>query len=205
MKIIVWDVDDVLNNLMEIWFYEKWTREHPECSFSYDNLTENPPHRILGVSLEDYLESLDSFRKESYMTLEPKAEVLHWFNLYGHKFRHIALTATPIHTSSIVAHWVLKNFCKWIRTIHIIPSFRHFDNSPVYEKNKGDFFEWFSRVDLFIDDSITNISLGTEKGIKTILWPQPWNRVNRSISETLLDINKILELEHEDESIRLRN
>ncbi|GAB6183705.1 hypothetical protein [Thermodesulfovibrio hydrogeniphilus] len=204
MKTIVWDIDDVLNNLMEQWFYEKWLREHSDFKLSYSDLTENPPHKILGITIEEYQESLDEFRLTSYMNLKPNSEVIDWFNNYGSSFRHIVLTSTPLHTSPIVANWVYTYFCRWIRTIHVIPSYRSYDNSPVYESNKGEFFDWFLPVDLVIDDSITNVNFVTKKGVKAILWPQPWNKIKRSVSETLLLINKIL-MEHQDESIRLCN
>ncbi len=192
MKIIVWDIDDVLNNLMEQWFYEKWLKENSNCKLTYSDLIENPPHKILGINIEKYQESLDEFRLTSYMKLRPNTEVLDWFNSYGSSFRHIVLTSTPLHTSSIVANWVYKHFSRWIRTIHVIPSYRAYDNSPRYESNKGEFFDWFIPVDLFIDDSITNVNLVSKKGIKAVLWPQPWNKVKRSVSETLLLIKKLL-------------
>ena len=62
MKTIVWDVDDVLNDLMKVWF-KGWTSSGGSlCPLSYDQLTGNPPHEILKISMPEYLASLDAFR-----------------------------------------------------------------------------------------------------------------------------------------------
>ncbi len=61
MKTIVWDVDDVLNNLMGDWF-KKWRSLHPACTLSYDNISGNPPHELLDINVDEYKHSLDTFR-----------------------------------------------------------------------------------------------------------------------------------------------
>ena len=61
MLTLAWDVDDVLNNLMQVWLEEAWLPVHPECSVTYRELTANPPHREIGASLDEYLASLDDF------------------------------------------------------------------------------------------------------------------------------------------------
>ena len=62
MNLIVWDIDDVLNDLMRAWFELHWRPRHPECSLHYSQLRENPPQRVLGISESEYLSSLDEFR-----------------------------------------------------------------------------------------------------------------------------------------------
>jgi hypothetical protein len=49
MRTIVWDVDDVLNDLMAQWFSRGWKRERPTGAAEYCDLNENPPHASLGV------------------------------------------------------------------------------------------------------------------------------------------------------------
>ena len=59
MKTIVWDVDDVLNDLMREWI-ENWSRPaRPGCTIAYHAITKNPPPRVLGISLEEYRKPLD--------------------------------------------------------------------------------------------------------------------------------------------------
>ena len=45
MLTLAWDVDDVLNDLMQVWLEEAWLPAHPECNVTYRDLTSNPPHR----------------------------------------------------------------------------------------------------------------------------------------------------------------
>jgi len=44
MKAIMWDVDDVLNDLMGEWFRTRWIPLHPQCPVDYLGITVNPPH-----------------------------------------------------------------------------------------------------------------------------------------------------------------
>ena len=37
MKTIVWDVDDVLNDLMRDWLTQWWMPAHPETKIDYEN------------------------------------------------------------------------------------------------------------------------------------------------------------------------
>ncbi|OGW41235.1 MAG: hypothetical protein A2Y97_11310 [Nitrospirae bacterium RBG_13_39_12] len=186
MITIAWDIDDVLNDLMRCWFWEKWLPDHQECKKSYEDLKENPPHRILGVSLNEYLQSLDEFRlSEQYMKMKPVRDIMEWFLSQGRNFRHIALTAVPLRASSISAQWVIKNFGKWIRTFHFVPSKRSLEDIPEYDKDKGDFLKWFGRVDILIDDNPENIKNVSISGIKGLLIPKPWNTETHSTLEVL--------------------
>ena len=72
MKTIVWDVDDVLNNLMQSWLETAWLPAHPACQITYRLLTENPPHHLLGISKIEYLQSLDDFRLNRFGQLKPR-------------------------------------------------------------------------------------------------------------------------------------
>ena len=62
MKTIIWDVDDVLNDLMRAWFEDYAALNGTHTHITYDRLTSNPPHELLGISRMEYLESLDKFR-----------------------------------------------------------------------------------------------------------------------------------------------
>ena len=97
MKTIAWDVDDVLNDLMlTCGFKQKWIKEHKDCKVRYPEVAENPPHRLLGVGINEYLSSLDEYRLSAlYQQMTPIKEIMEWFARGGNNFRHIALTAVP--------------------------------------------------------------------------------------------------------------
>lgn len=192
MITIAWDIDDVLNDLMRCWFEEKWLPSHRECKKGYEDLKENPPHGILGISLDDYLKSLDEYRlSERYIKMKPIQGVMEWFLRYGKRFRHIALTAVPLRASSISAQWVINNFGMWIRTFHFVPSKRQHEDIPEYEKDKGDFLKWLGKVDVLIDDNIKNINSAERVGIKGILMPRPWNNQNYTITDILNTLGQL--------------
>lgn len=176
MKTIVWDVDDVLNDLMLSWFSEAWMREHPDCAVKYGDITENPPHDILGVGRDEYLGSLDGFRLSGlYADMPPHPAAKEFFGRHGDGFRHIALTAVPLKAAHVSAGWVMKHFGRWIRTFHFIPSKREGEALPSYDEDKGRFLEWLGKADLFIDDNSGNLSHARRTGIKALAAPRPWN------------------------------
>lgn len=186
MITIAWDIDDVLNDLMRCWFKEKWLPVHQECKKTYEDLKENPPHKVLGASLHEYLKSLDEYRlSEQYPQMRPVQDIMEWFLQFGRNFRHIALTAVPITASPISAQWVIKNFGRWIRTFHFVPSKRSQEDIPEYERDKADFLQWFGKVDVLIDDNPENIKSAERVGIKGILVPQPWNGQFLTTTEVL--------------------
>lgn len=186
MPTIVWDVDDVLNTLMRSWFEECWLTLHPECLLRYEDLVENPPHRLLGVNLGEYLSSLDEFRLSGgFQQLEPVGEILEWFDKFGGGFRHIALTATPMVAAPISAAWVMRHFGQWIRCFSFVPSKRKGEYTPQYDNTKGEFLSWWNKADILMDDNLANFEAAKLVGIQSILMPQPWNNSKLTIAESL--------------------
>ena len=176
MATIAWDVDDVLNNLMQEWFFTEWKIKHPQCQADIEDLLENPPHKILGVREDEYLESLDSFRVSTgYPRMSPVDKVLQWFMQHGHKHRHIAVTSVPHAFAPTSAEWVLHHFGAWIRTFHFVPSPRNGDALPRYDTGKGDFLRWIQKVDLIVDDNEENVAEAISTGVKGLVFPRPWN------------------------------
>lgn len=172
---IVWDVDDVLNSLMRDWFEQAWLPAHPECAVQYEDLGENPPHRILGVEREEYLASADAFRaSEAARRMQPNTLVLEWMREHGAGFRHVALTARPLETTPHVAEWMFRHFGTWIRCFGVVPS-RAEPGLPEYHRNKGEWLAWLGGADLLVDDSLENVRLAEALGIRAMVWPQPWN------------------------------
>ena len=186
MKTIAWDVDDVLNSLMQTWFEHHWVSSHPECPTSYEQISENPPYSLLEISLSEYLASLDDFRlSEAAREMSPVPEVLSWFRQYGEHYRHMALTATPLRTAPTSAAWVMRHFGWWIRSFHVVPSPRQGEQIPTYDQSKEDFLRWYGRIDILVDDSPLSVEAAQALGIQTILIPRPWNKSRLTLPEVL--------------------
>ncbi len=188
MKTIVWDLDDVLNTLMKDWCEDPDYGQKYQASF--EQLTQNPPHEILGITKEQYLSSLDSFRLTKAAKKPPHPEVLSWFQEKGHLFEHRILTARPIHTSAQASDWVFTFFGQWVRGFFFVPSTREDDPSFSYEKNKKDMLKKMKHVDYFIDDTPSNIKQAEELSIKSFTFPAPWNSQKASITEILDQIKE---------------
>jgi hypothetical protein len=186
VKTVAWDVDDVLNDLMRTWFEHYWLPSHRGCPISYDTISENPPHTLLGISISEYLTSLDDFRlSKMAREMNPVPEVLSWFRQHGAHFRHVALTSTPLRATHISAAWVMRHFGWWIRSFNVIPSPRNGEEIPVYDQSKEDFLHWWGRVDILVDDNPFNVAAAQSLGIQTILIPRPWNQSPLTLGEAL--------------------
>ncbi len=187
MLTIIWDVDDVLNDLMFVWFEQAWRPCHPECRLALEDLSENPPHRLLGVSLGEYLTSLDAFRlsEKGICQLTPVPELLAWFHRHGKRFRHVALTATPMAAAPLSARWVLQHFGFWIRSVSFVPSKREGEKIPAYDQDKGEFLQWWGRGDVAVDDNPQTLTAAAALGLRGVLIPRPWNRSELTLAATL--------------------
>ena len=191
MLTIVWDVDDVLNDLMLQWFHLGWKAEHPDCPLHFAELTCNPPHEMLGITREEYLASLDHFRNtEPGQHLSPNPEILEWFVACGDRFRHIALTARPLETAPAVAAWVMRHFGDWIRCFGVVPS-RSIPGEPVYDRTKADFLKWLKCGDILIDDADDNIRDAETLGLKTFQVPQPWNKSSLTVAKMVSQLSDL--------------
>ena len=185
MQTIAWDVDDVLNELTRAWF-ERWGREGGTCpGGGYAALTANPPHEVCGISRQEYLASLDAFRASGEgVRLPPRPEALEWFVANGARYRHVAVTATPLANAPASAAWVMRHFGRWIRTYHLVPSPRPGEELPPYDTDKASAFARLGRIDLVVDDSPEVIEGARAAGIAAVVFPQPWNAAIASTAET---------------------
>jgi hypothetical protein len=194
MKTIAWDVDDTLNDFTHVWFHDWWLPRQSKVAMEYSQLTENPPSRVLGISDSEYLASLDSFRiTETTGKVKPLDQVLDWFQKYGEKTRHIALTATPMIAAPISAAWVMRHFGQWIRSYNVIPSMRSGQHVPVYDRSKTEFLSWFGKVDILVEDNKTNLESAKNAGYITIGIPQPWNNIQGSLEDALSQLTAYIE------------
>lgn len=193
MLTIVWDVDDVLNELMLAWFSEAWKPSHPDCKLSYSEITENPPDRVLGIPRSDYLSSLDSFRlSEQARNMQPNPAVLEWLRDSGSGYRHMALTARPLDSTPIAAEWLFRHFGAYMRGFGVVPT-RLAAGVPAYDRDKGEFLRWFGKADILVDDSEENLRAAEKLGIEGVLYPQPWNHASHSVRDTLEAVAQLAE------------
>jgi hypothetical protein len=194
METIAWDVDDVLNDLMRAWFDQTWRVSHPGCRLHYEEIVENPPHRLLDAPLTDYLASLDAYRRDgAYARLAPVREVLAWFQSEGPRYRHLALTSVPLAAAPVSAEWVLRHFGRWIRSFHFIPSPREGESLPIYDQGKAEFLQRTGVASILVDDHAGNIRQAERAGLRGVLFPRPWNGNARSVGETLEALTRALE------------
>jgi FMN phosphatase YigB (HAD superfamily) len=185
-KVIVWDLDDVLNHFTEAWLKWGWQAEHPGSHVAYGQLRSNPPLAELNTTQAEYLGSLDRFRvSDIAQTLRPDAVILDWFGRKGGQFRHHVLTARPVQSVAPAAAWVFKHFGTWVRDFHFVPSARPAESLPDYETSKAEVLARIGRVDFFVDDSPKNVSDAAELGIRGFVLPQPWNDSQTTIPEIL--------------------
>jgi len=185
MLTIVWDVDDVLNDLMRSWFEQEWLPAHPDCKVNYAGITENPPHHVLGISKAEYLASLDSFRlSDKARLMRPNEDIIAWLKQSADQFRHIALTARPLDMAPPLAEWVFRHFGDYIRVFGVVPS-RQEAHIPRYDQSKAEFLQWWGKADALVDDSQENIEAANSIGVRGVLYPQPWNRCELTVAETL--------------------
>ena len=195
--LILWDVDDVLNQLMKEWL-KSWHQQEGigQSHLSFDQLTDNPPHSQVGISLQEYHRSLDAFRNSlTARDLMPNKQVLHWFNQHGKGHVHIALTARPTLTMPNQAAWIYDHFGQWIQSVvAVAPARKHVDSQQhAAFQTKVAYAKWLGKPSVLIDDNQENIA--SVKGICpfTLLFPQPWNASRQKTDEALSQLTEYLE------------
>lgn len=184
---IVWDLDDTLNELMRGWLNWHCARQVPPRAVpAFGELVENPPHRLLGLALEEYQESLDRFRlSHEASALAPPPAVLAWFQRHGFDFEHHLLTARPAATVAPAAEWVFRHFGRWIRHFHFVPSFRSAARLPDQGITKRDIIQQLAPVDFVVDDSAETLDAARDVARFCLLAPQPWNHGRGTIADVL--------------------
>ncbi len=192
MKTIVWDIDDVLNDLTKQWLEKAWRPAHSGCTLEYEYLTENPPHRLLSATSEEYLESIDEFRLSPLArAMTPEKHLIDWFRKNGSRFRHIALTARPRKTVSPAIEWVILYFGEWFQTFSFVPAERPGEAPGHPDRDKAGFLSWMGKADFFIDDNNENVTAARHLGIEAFLVARPWNNGGLTLRNILRNELKI--------------
>lgn len=189
--LIAWDVDDVLNTLTRDWL-EEFNRE-AGIDVDYGSLRENPHHAALGISRATYLASLDTFRRDRYASLGPSRLALEWLAAHGAAARHVAVTATPRRSAQTVTDWVLRHFGRWIEEVHVVPSPRPDDPTPLPPPDKGALLATLGERVVLVDDSPAQVASARARQVRALLYPQPWNDERRSDAEVLRDLAELVE------------
>ncbi len=195
---LIWDLDDVLNDQTRLWLERSWCVAHPDKAVTYDELTENPPHRILGVTREEYLASMDEFRASSAgVRLRVPDEVTAWFRSNGRRARHVVVTACPQRFAADRARWVYENLGPWMCGVHVVPSPRPGDTVQLQDRTKSDWLRWFGRSDaVLIDDAPEYISAARNLSMRAIVVPHPWNGASGTRADALRQIDSLLDDDH---------
>lgn len=185
--VVIWDVDDVLNELMREWFEEWWLPRNGACRARYPDIAANPPHEVLGITEAEYLASLDEFRAARFEALVPRPEVLEWFEAHGDRGHHVALSAPPEQFAHVSASWVIKTFGRWIRTFAFVPARRGRPDVADPRLAKREYLAWLGQGNVFLDDRDANVAAARELGLTGIVVPQPWNRSSHGSLRSALD------------------
>ncbi len=188
--IIIWDIDDVLNNFTKEWL--NWYNKQNKKDFLYLNLYENPPCRYINIKIEDYLNSIDCFRKEKFLKLKPRKEIIEWFKKSPvEKIFNIALTSIPEKFIEMSSFWLFKNFKTWIKGFFSVPTIR---NSNL-KQNKENIIKLMKKVDIFIDDNEQNVNSIKNFVKHSLIFPAPWNKERKkTIPDFLRELDEIIRL-----------
>lgn len=190
---VVWDVDDVLNDLLAAWLAQVWASEHPDRPIAYRDVRANPPNELLRIERGAYLASLDDFRTGGgYAGMPPNPRVLAWLEANGDRCHHVALTSTAFRAVPTTAAWVLRHFGRWIREFAFVPAERPGEALPRYDENKG---AWLARrgvTAVLVDDGPGNLAAAAAAGAATVCWPQPWNGAVSTHDEALAELDRWL-------------
>lgn len=175
--LIVWDFDDVLFPLTEFWF-AAWGQKIQAKITRYDQITENPPHKMMEISLNQYLETLDQFRNsEQAQSLPLNPTIFDWLQVNGAFYNHFILTARPLHTIEVAQNWLNNNFPEPLEGFGVVPAERAGQDLTGYYRTKQDYLEGEGiKFDYFIDDN--PVTIGAVSKIHraaTVLFPAPWN------------------------------
>lgn len=189
---IIWDLDDTLNELMRAWLgWHDLQTATAGGRVAFWALSENPPHRVLGLSLEAYLASLDAFRvSPAARALRPPSAVRTWFASHGHAFEHHVISARPVGTVPAAAAWVFTHFGLWIRHFHVAPARRVHQRLPDAGRKKSEIIASLGGADFYVDDNAEELRRAQAVVRTCLLVSQPWNTGGKTLTEILAALRR---------------
>jgi 5'(3')-deoxyribonucleotidase len=191
--LLIWDIDDVLNDLIRLCI--STTAQTIRPGIRFEDLQQNPPLQELGCSLDEYRSILDECRAEYLYDQPPRKEVLEFFQTWGDQFRSVTLSSAPVSTAHRSAEWVLRHFGRWIHGTIFVPSPRkHIPIGIPLFASKAEAVSTLNGI--LIDDMPQNVEPVRAAGNKAFYFPAPWNEnKNMSVEKFFSMLCKELELE----------
>lgn len=191
MKTIIWDIDDVLNNLTETWFTGCFLPTNSACGLSYADLSDNPPCSSLQISMQDYLASIDAYRSVADSEMEPRWTILDWLWHNGAAYRHVALTSRPLSAVSSASYWVFRHLGSYVRTVAVAPKPIPRE-VPQFDRDKISYLRWLGHFTVLVDDDINVVGAARRAGLRAVLFPQPWNQCRDTVDQCLGKLSALL-------------
>ena len=173
LPLLIWDIDDVLNDLMRLFCSTVAQRIEPGITAG-ELLTENPPLTRLGCRLDEYRALLDECREKFLFNSLPSEEVRTFLRVHGGSFRSLALSSCPMNMAPRSAEWVLRHFGLWIQGVIFVPSPRSkiIVGSYLY-RSKAEAVSELGGI--LIDDAPVNVEAVRKAGGRALYFPAPWN------------------------------
>lgn len=175
--LFLWDIDDVLNDLVQLCI--NTTAQCLAPGISFDQIYNNPPLEELNCTPADYMKILDECREQYLFQQPPKREVLDFFESCGNRFHALTLSSAPMDLAPRASEWVLRHFGRWIQGTIFVPSPRkHIPAGSVLFASKAEAVNKLNGI--LIDDMPINVEAVRHAGGRAIYFPAPWNE-NRDI------------------------
>ena len=176
--LLIWDIDDVLNELTALCI--ETTAQKLKPGIKLEQLADNPPLKELECSLGEYRRILDECRDQYLYSRPPIPEVLEFFQEWGTHFRSVTLSSCPMHMASRSAEWVLRHLGTWIQGTIFVPSPRkHIPVGSALFASKAEAV--LALGGTLIDDMPINVERVREAGGEALYFPAPWNE-NKGMS-----------------------
>jgi len=186
--ILIWDVDDVLNDLTIRVLEELGVVNTGPVTSSFSN----PRDYVLSLGYEEdtYLTCLDNVRRNVFHELKPNAEIQSWLQEHGSKYSHMALTSTPLQFCSNSASWVFAHFSHWIDSFGCTPSPRPTDPKGMRYRTKAEYLTRLSTPYILIDDTVSNLEQIDPINGFGLQFPTRWSST-QTIPECLQSISAL--------------
>lgn len=170
--VVLWDIDDVLNKLTSELIAARGIALR-SVSSPFGDVTAW--FSAQGIDKDDYLNSLDEFRRFEYCRLSPNKDLIPLMvQVLERGASNLALSSCPTPFFSQVSEWVMRHFGPWLSGVNFVPSQRPGVLSGSNLATKHDFVSLLKGPSLLIDDSLDNLA-GLNPPQSGLLYPQPWN------------------------------
>ncbi len=182
---MAWDVDDVLNDLSAAWASHE--------GLDWKSARGGSPKEMassLGIPEDEYLASLDRFRREEYRFLSPNPFIRDWLSQAAGSVRSVAITRTPIRTAGQVSRWVFETYGHLIQGYFVALSPRREDPVNTTYESKADVVRRIVGVVALVDDQPANFS-DLPVTCAALEYPRAWNSAGAA-TDLLADLSALV-------------